>query len=622
MWNEMTKEQKKERIRQRVRAQIDQDHYVYYPQTINNDHYKSDEYQRVAVYARVSTPDPTQTTSFELQRKYYEDFVHQHEKWVLVGIYADEGKSGTSMKHREQFLEMIADAKAGKIDLIITKSISRFARNVEDFLSSVRTLAEHNPPIGVFFESEAIYSLKSDSSVALTIQASMAEEESRNKSRSMEASIRMRLDHGLPLTPKLLGFDQNDDGKLILNPETWKIPKLMFFMCLYGYSTQQIAEKLTALGKKTYLGNASWTAPGVLSTLRNERYCGDVFTRKTFTPDVLTHRSIKNRGERPRSRYMDEHDRIVSRDDFVAVQMLLNNSKYRNKSVLPELEVITEGLLKGYVVINPRWGSFTREDYIRASSSVYDQTKSKEPEMTIETNTGDFDFSGFEIAQMGFTSNRSDPMLSIENGTLGFSKECMKKIPNIIDMQLLVHPEKRTLAVRPAPPGDKHSIRWGKKSKGSIIPRHIPASAFSETLFSLLGWDEDHKYRLRGTHLKGENEEALLFNSMDASVLIRRERLQAEMKSEEDFTPLETSGKRVVAVPEQMAHSFGKSFYEEKSITELIRQTPEEWKINMEGQLFNTGIHLNITPYEEIKAFIQEELGDLFWEDEANGQTP
>ena len=98
-------------------------------------------------------------------------------------------------------------------------------------------------------------------------------------------------------------------------------------------------------------------------------------------------------------------------------------------------------------------------------------------------------------------------------------------------MQLLVHPEKQTLAVRPAPPGDKHSIRWGKKSKGSIIPRHISAAAFSETLFSLFGWDEDHKYRLRGTLLKGENEEALLFNSMDASVLIRRERLQEEVDS-------------------------------------------------------------------------------------------
>ena len=166
----------------------------------------------------MSTDDVNQTTSFELQRKYYEDFVREHEKWELVRIYADEGISGTSLRHRDAFNEMIADAKAGKIDLIITKSVSRFARNVEDFLSSVRVLTEHVPPIGVFFQTEAIYSLQSESSVALTMQATMAENESRNKSRSMETSLRMRLDHGLPLTPKLLGYDHNENGKLILNP--------------------------------------------------------------------------------------------------------------------------------------------------------------------------------------------------------------------------------------------------------------------------------------------------------------------------------------------------------------------------------------------------------------------
>ena len=137
MWNDMTTEQKKERIRQRIRAKVDEGKYFYYPETVRTDTYKSDEYQRVAVYARVSTDDVNQTTSFELQRKYYEDFVKQHEKWELVKIYADEGISGTSLKHRDAFNEMISDAKAGKIDLIITKSVSRFARNVEDFLSSV-----------------------------------------------------------------------------------------------------------------------------------------------------------------------------------------------------------------------------------------------------------------------------------------------------------------------------------------------------------------------------------------------------------------------------------------------------------------------------------------------------
>ena len=621
MWNDMTNEEKKERIRRRVRAKVDEQHYSFYPESIQTESFRIDEHQRAAVYARVSTDASSQTSSFELQQTYYKEFIEKHEKWELVKIYADEGISGTSLKHRDAFNEMMADAKAGKIDLIITKSVSRFARNAKDFLDATRDLADHNPPIGVFFESENLYSLRTDTSMPLTLYASMAEEESRAKSRSMETSLRMRLDHGLPLTPKLLGFEHDEDGKLIMNPETYRIPKLMFFMCLFGYSTQQIADKLTKLGKKTYLGNMKWTAPGVVETLRNERYCGDVFTRKTFTRDVLSHKSVKNRGERPRSKYLDEHEAIISRDDFMAVQLILNNSRYRNKSILPELEVITDGLLKGFVIINPRWGSFTEEDYIRASSSVYDENE-PEPEMTVETNDGDFDYSGFEIAQMDFLTTRSSPTLSIEDGTMTFSIECLRKIPVAKEMQLLIHPDKKMLAVRPAPAGSKRAVRWSKKSNGTAVPRPIPTTAFTGTLFSLLGWDEDHKYRLHGTHLKNGSEEAMLFSAQDASVLIRKERLKAELDPEEEFTPLETSGKRVVAVPEQMAHAFGKNFYEEKSMADLIRQTAEEWKISLEGRLCSTGIRLDITPYEELKAFIQEELGDLFWEDDTNGQVP
>lgn len=623
MWTEMTNEQKKERIRQRVRAKVDAQHYSFYPETIQTESFRIDEYQRAAVYARVSTDSSSQTSSYELQQTYYKEFIEKHDKWELVKIYADEGISGTSLKHRDAFNEMIRDAKAGKIDLIITKSVSRFARNAKDFLDAIRDLADHSPPIGVFFESENIYSLRTDTSMPLTLYASMAEEESRAKSRSMETSLRMRLDHGLPLTPKLLGYEHNDEGKLIPNPETYKIPKLMFYMCLYGYSTQQIADKLTQLGRKTYLGNVKWTASGIVQTLRNERYCGDVFTRKTFTRDVLSHKSVKNRGERPRSRYLDEHEPIVSRDDFMAVQMMLNNSRYHNKSFLPELEVITDGLLKGYVVINPRWGSFTEDDYIYASSTVYnDGEPDAEPEMTVETNTGDFDYSGFEIAQMDFLTTKASPTLSIEDRTMSFSNECLKKIPKSVNIQLLIHPEKRNLAVRPATVENKHAIRWSRKKDGRVVPRSIPTTAFSETLFSLLGWDRDHKYKLHGTHLKNGTEEAILFSSQDASVLIRKERLKAELNPQEDFTPLETSGKRIVAVPEQMARSFGKNYYEEKSMKDLVHQTAEEWKISLQGRLCSTGIRLDITPYEDLKIFIQEELGELFWEDGTNGQLP
>ena len=202
--------------RNRMHVEIDEENYEYFPAEKQTDYYDNDVNQRVAIYARVSTGDERQTTSFELQQIYYKDFVERHPNWTLVKIYADEGISGTSLAHRDAFNQMIADCRAGKIDLIITKSVSRFARNVMITIGMVRELAEMKPPVGVFFESEAIFSLNEDSQMALSFQATMAEEESHTRSRSMETSLRMRLDHGIPLTPKLLGYGHDSKGNLYM----------------------------------------------------------------------------------------------------------------------------------------------------------------------------------------------------------------------------------------------------------------------------------------------------------------------------------------------------------------------------------------------------------------------
>ena len=188
------REAQKEKVRERIRVSVDPSKYRYIEAKKPVDYYSDDVQQRVAIYVRVSTDNVQQTTSYELQQKYYEDFVTRHPKWTLVHIYADEGISGTSMKKRDEFNRMIADCRAGKIDMIITKSVSRFARNVSDFVGTVRMLAELRPHVGVFFESEAIFSLNDDSQMALTFQATMAEEESHTRSRSMESSLHMRLD--------------------------------------------------------------------------------------------------------------------------------------------------------------------------------------------------------------------------------------------------------------------------------------------------------------------------------------------------------------------------------------------------------------------------------------------
>lgn len=608
----LTNEEKKQRVRQRVRVRMEEGTYETFPETVHTDHYKADEYQRVAIYARVSTDDVSQTTSFELQKRYYEDFVSRHPKWELVEIYADEGISGTSTKHRDAFNRMMEDAKAGKIDLIITKSVSRFARNVENFLTAVRTLSEHKPRIGVFFESENIFSLKEDSQMALSFQATMAEEESRNKSRSMETSLRMRLDHGLPLTPKLLGFQHDEDGKLIIDPESWKIPKLMFFMILYGYSTTQIAEKLTQLGRKTYRGNTTWTASGVYSILRNERYCGDVFTRKTFTPDVVSHRSVKNRGERSRTRYINEHESIVSREDFVAVQHILNNTRYRNKNLLPELRVIPEGLLKGFVVVNTRWSGFSADDYIKASGDFDTGEEAADTPDSYEAEDGDFDLRGFEIASLDLFDPRFSPHVKITNGMMRFSQECINRIKNDSYVEILIHPRERKMAIRRSCCENRNAVIWSKKEKGRQVPKGISCAAFSDTFYSLFGWNKNYRYRIYGTQFHDGIEDAFIFNANDASAFIHDD----DVELPEGITAFAKSGKYIGALPAKYSSSFGKDFYIEQSITDLSRMTQEEWQIRLDGQLCSTGRKFHITPYDEIKAFIQEELGNLFWEEE------
>lgn len=253
----------KERVRRRIHTQIDQENYTFFPAKEPRDFFGESSRLSVAVYARVSTGNVEQTSSYELQKKYYEDYV-RHPNWILARIYADEGISGTSLAHREQFHQMITDCKAGKIDLILTKSVSRFARNVVDCISTVRMLGELPSPVGVFFESECIFSLKDDSQMALSFQATMAQEESHTRSRSMETSLRMRLDGGLPLTPKLLGYSHDSEGNLVVNPKEAPTVKLIFYLYLYGYSTSEIAEILTRQGRKTYLGNIKWTSNAVV----------------------------------------------------------------------------------------------------------------------------------------------------------------------------------------------------------------------------------------------------------------------------------------------------------------------------------------------------------------------
>lgn len=608
--------ERKERVRRRINTKVDPENYEFIPAKKPIDYYDNDIRQRVAVYARVSTDNVQQTSSYELQKKYYEDFVVHHPNWTLVKIYADEGISGTSLAHRDEFNSMIADCRSGKIDMIITKSVSRFARNVVDCISMVRMLAELPSPVGVFFESECIFSLKDDSQMALSFQATMAQEESHIRSRSMETSLRMRLDGGLPLTPKLLGYSHDADGNLVVNPDEAPTVKLIFYMYLYGYSTSDIAAALTELGRKTYLGNVKWTSNSIVQVLRNERHCGDVLTRKTFTPNYLNHKARKNRGDRPQSLYRNHHEGIVSRDDFIAVQHLLNNSKYGNRSILPELRVIDSGLLRGFVTINPRWAGFKPADYYQASASIHppdEQQADASLPSSITLVPGDFDMRGFEIARSEFFDNYHRPYVLFQDKRIKFSTTCVRSFGKDNHVELLVNPVEMKFAVRTAAKSSRNAVVFSKLSDGKYQPRDIAGAAYVETLFQLFGWSPDLKYRIAGALFQTETESAYIFDVNDAEAFIKSYLLSGSKSTEqakEPVQPLSISGKRVRAVPEEWIGSFGKQYYlHQQSFPPVCDQSEEDWKIRMEGQLYETGQKLRVTGFDVLRDYICQELG-------------
>lgn len=234
---------RKQKIRDKYKG-TDASEIEIIPAKPTADFMESGGIRRVAAYVRVSTDNDEQTSSYELQKNYYTEYITGHPGWELVGIYADEGISGTSIAHRKGMLQMIEDCKAGKIDLIMTKSIARFARNIVDCLSVIDLLKNLEPPVGVQFEADNIYTLDNNGRMILTILASVAEEESHSKSVIMNWSIERRFRKGLFLTPELLGYDRDEDGDLIVNEDEAETVKAIYYLYLNGVSFSDIADFL------------------------------------------------------------------------------------------------------------------------------------------------------------------------------------------------------------------------------------------------------------------------------------------------------------------------------------------------------------------------------------------
>lgn len=287
---------------------------------------------RVAAYCRVSTDGDEQLGSFESQKLYYEQKIADNPEWVNAGIFADEAITGTKTDKRNGFQEMIVRCQNGEIDMILTKSISRFARNTVDTLNYVRMLKDKN--IAIFFEKENINTLDMNGELLLTIMSSLAQQEVESLSQNVKIGLQMKMKRGEMVGFNgCFGYDYDPETKtLSVNEDEAQTVRMIYDMYLQGYGTTTIAKRLIELGIKNKKGEVSWHTHGVMGIIKNEKYKGDILLGKTFTTDPISKRRLANFGEENQYYIRDHHEPIVSREVWDEAERI-RKKRAKNKVV-------------------------------------------------------------------------------------------------------------------------------------------------------------------------------------------------------------------------------------------------------------------------------------------------
>lgn len=514
---------------------------------------------RVCAYCRVSTDSDEQATSFKLQKLHYRKIVSEHENWIMneeTDIFADEGISGTSLKHRDHFIEMIEKCKRGEYNLILTKSVSRFARNLVDCISLTRQLKAQNPPVGIYFETDKLYSLAEDSELKLSIFATFAQEESVKKSESMNWSLKERFKHGKLLIPELYGYKRPRDvlGKLIkhsnleIDEAEASVVRFIYDSFLSGIGIDAIAETLNDMEIPTRTGK-KWNNGGIRYILQNERYCGSVLTWKTFTADIFEHKKRRNNEDKDQYLYKNHHPAIVTIEKYEAVQGLIEDRKHGMRGGLHVMHVIDEGVFSGYVPINHHWVNEDPEKYYQATDSVQDEPSDIRIKRSLVSQ---FDLTGYQVVRTPFLTARSElPCVTFSSDKILFNAPCCRKLCGFDYFQILLHPYERKVAIRPCTQGDAFAIPWNRNGTRQVLMKNLTCPHFIRTLGQIMGWHPDYSYRVNGTWIEQGTDQIMIFNLAKAAPVVR-------------IMPEQGKGRarRVFACPAEWEDNFGDEFYE------------------------------------------------------------
>lgn len=509
---------------------------------------EEDRVLRVAAYCRVSTDDIDQALSIHLQIQQYMKKIKENPNWKYAGCYVDDGFSGTNTAHRQGFQKLMKDAMDGKIDMIITKAVSRFARNLMDCIGWVEALQNHDPPVRVFFEQENLDTMSQTSGIILFVLAMVAQEESHMKSEAILLSLEWRFSRGRFLTPRLFGYDKIEvpdgfGGKkkvLAINESEARVVRWMYATLVNGGSPEEMAEVLTEMAiptggrRRDGTLNTHWTASGIIAILRNEKHCGDVLARKTYTPNYKDHKSKRNNGKKNKYFQPDHHDAIVSRAMWNAAQRILNSRKYGHEGTYLPMRIIDHGALTGYISMNRSWAGFDFEDYYRAGQismgmldeeleidlgteylpeggrrigglvddhgiaqiardltaaeqEIKDELEGKTTDETDAQSKEDA-VKTFQVVRGDMFSRVHEPVIRITTNGITFNKSCVAKLPGTETVELLFNPVERMMVVRPCKPDHPNSIPWDSKYKS--------AAPLSKVLYDSMGWETDYSFRV------------------------------------------------------------------------------------------------------------------------------
>lgn len=460
--------------------------------------------KKVAVYARVSTDHIGQTSSYELQKNYYTDLVRNHQGWHLVEMYADEGFSATSMRKRGNFNRMLADCEAGKIDIIITKSIARFSRNVVDCIKTIRWLKFLPHPVEVIFEIEDIHTFDASTEMKLSFLSAVAQEESHNKSIAITAALEQRFSRGIFLGNRLYGFDIDKDLNFTIDEEKAEIVRLCFYMRILGYGIMETADFLNRHNIKGITEGCNWQFSQIARLLENEKYCGDFLARKTYIDTFLGGKKRKNNNNRNMYFQKNHHQGIVSKEVYRAANYLLHNCNHTRKSrLIPELRAVNKGILRGYVPMNFAYNSFPFEDCLAASIYGYDgPLEAKDlPKMPYKKKARKF----------------AVPTIVVRGTQFVFNWVCFKFWQDVEYAEILVNFQTAKIAIRPADKNLVNTVMWVRRNIQGSYHISMKAEVFCKHLYKLIGSDNlKDKYIIPGEFLENAGQKLMIFDLKQA----------------------------------------------------------------------------------------------------------